>query len=91
LIPEDFGRSTVQEKRRHVSAVQGGGTPAFWAAAVFRRFFTCDDHAKAPEHWRSPKPRGKDLIRVQTEGVSRIASQRDFHERRVDILSLPDG
>jgi hypothetical protein len=65
--------------------------PVYWIGVELRRFSTWDDHAKAPEHWRSPKPRGKDLIRVQTEGVSRIASQRDFHERRVDILSLPDG
>jgi hypothetical protein len=33
--------------------------PASWTGAVLRRFRTHHDHRKAPEHWRTPKPRGR--------------------------------
>ena len=64
-----------------------------WTAAVLRRFFTRDDPAKAPEHWRSPKPRGMGPIENKTQSMSYtakilsqdISSFTAYHEIRKAI------
>jgi hypothetical protein len=48
--------------------------PASWTAAVLCRFRMHKDHRKAPEDWRSPKPRGGGggSWTASTKSISRI-------------------
>ena len=50
-------RKTDGRHRTHLGATNHA--PASWTAAVLRRFRTRHGHRKAPEHWRSPTPRGR--------------------------------